>query len=205
MYLRVARLAQRHQVAEIITAAARHGNYVVYLLNRSEPTLFQTHLAQWVSRCITLSYLPPRSAVFLVAVGRTDELVIAAVHLLEVFLAVLSVTTVGAAGVGTRALWPSGHGGHLLKSNDLFFFYSKIVRYYLEFSYRHTRSPAGSLTDKAFSVFFADYIIPQIGYCKIVDFTVKFPEQSPHAAPCGAFCRCYLCRIPSERLSAPRS
>lgn len=25
--------------------------------------------------------------------------------------------------------------------------------------------------------FFADYIIPQRGYCKIVDFTVKFPER----------------------------
>ena len=27
------------------------------------------------------------------------------------------------------------------------------------------------------SVFFADYIIPQRDYCKIVDFTVKFPER----------------------------
>ncbi len=86
---------------------------MMYLLDRSEPTLFQTHLAQWVSHCITLSYLSPRSAVFLVAVGRTDELVIAVIHLLCVFLAVLSVTTVGAAGVGTGALWSSGHGGHL--------------------------------------------------------------------------------------------
>lgn len=25
--------------------------------------------------------------------------------------------------------------------------------------------------------FFADYIIPQRGYCKTVDFTVKFPER----------------------------
>lgn len=113
MYLCVARLAQRHQVVAIITAAARHGNDVVYLLNRSEPTLFQTHLAQRVSRSIPLSYLPPSSAVFLVAVGRTDEFVIVAVHLLCVFLAVLSVTTVGTAGVGTGALWSSGHGGHL--------------------------------------------------------------------------------------------
>lgn len=82
MYLRVARLTQRHQVAEIITAAVRHRNDMMYLLDRSEPTLFQTHLAQWVSRNIPLSYLPPRSAVFLVAVGRTSELVVAAVHLL---------------------------------------------------------------------------------------------------------------------------
>ena len=82
MYFRVAGLTQRHQVAEIITAAARHGNNVVYFLNRSEPTLFQTHLAQWVSRCITLSYLSPRSAVLLVAVSRTDEFIVAAVHLL---------------------------------------------------------------------------------------------------------------------------
>lgn len=83
---------------------------MVYLLNRSEPTLFQTHLAQQVSRCITLSYLPPRSSVLLVAVSRTDEFVIAAVHQLCVFLAVLSVTSVGTAGVGTWALWSSGHG-----------------------------------------------------------------------------------------------
>lgn len=150
MYLRVARLTQRHQVAEIITAAARHGNYVVYLLKRSEPTLFQTHLAQWVSRCITLSYLPPRSAVFLVAVGRTDELVIAAVHLLEVFLAVLSVTSVGTAGVGTGALWSSGHGGHLLESNDLFFFYSKIVRYYYEFFVQTHRKLCGFIDRQGF-------------------------------------------------------
>ena len=55
---------------------------MVYLLNRSEPTLFQTHLAQRVSRCITLSCLPPRSAVLLVAVSRADEFIVAAVHLL---------------------------------------------------------------------------------------------------------------------------
>lgn len=110
MYFRVARLTQRHQVVEIITAAVRHGNNVMYLLNRSESTLFQTHLAQRVSRSIPLSYIPPRSAVFLVAVSRTDEFIVAAVHLLCVFLAVLSVTSVGTAGVGTGALWSSGHG-----------------------------------------------------------------------------------------------
>ena len=80
MYFRVTRLTQRHQVAEIVTAAARHGNDVVHLFDRSELTLFQTHLAQWVSRCITLSYLSPRSAVLLVAVSRTDEFIVAAVH-----------------------------------------------------------------------------------------------------------------------------
>ena len=86
---------------------------MVYLLNRSESTIFQTHLAQRVSRNVPFSYLSPRSAVLLVAVGRADEFVIAAVHLLCVFIAVLSVTTVGTAGVRTRALWSSGHGGHL--------------------------------------------------------------------------------------------
>lgn len=133
MYLRVARLTQRHQVAEIITAAVRHRNDMMYLLDRSEPTLFQTHLAQRVSRCITLSYLPPRSAVFLVAVGRTDEFIVAAVHLLCVFLAVLSVTSVGTAGVGTRSLRSSGHGFHLLG---------------------HRKSPAGYKTHKALCIFF---------------------------------------------------
>ena len=95
---------------------------MVYLLNRIEPTLFQTHLAQWVSRSIPLSYLPPRSAVFLVAVGRTDEFIVAAVHLLCVFLAVLSVTSVGTAGVGTWALWSSGHG--VISSNRTIPFYN---------------------------------------------------------------------------------
>lgn len=79
-------------------------------LHGSEPTFFQTHLAQRVSRCITLSYLTPSPAVFLVAVGGANELVVTAVHLLCVFLAVLPVTTFGTAGVGTGALWPSGHG-----------------------------------------------------------------------------------------------
>lgn len=106
---------------------------MVYLLNRIEPTLFQTHLAQWVSRSIPLSYLPPRSAVFLVAVGRTDEFIVAAVHLLCVFLAVLSVTSVGTAGVGTRSLRSSGHVFHLLG---------------------HRKSPAGYKTHKALCTFF---------------------------------------------------
>ena len=48
MYFRVTRLTQRHQIVEVITAASRHGNEMVYLLNRSEPTRFQTHLAQRV-------------------------------------------------------------------------------------------------------------------------------------------------------------
>ena len=86
----------------------------MYLLNRGKPTLFQTHLAQRVSRSIPLSYLPPRSAVLLVTVGGTDELVIAAVHKACVYLAVLSVTSVGTAGEGTRSLRSSGHGVHLL-------------------------------------------------------------------------------------------
>lgn len=80
VYFRVTRLTQRHQVAEIVTAAARHGNDVVHLLNRSEPTLFQTHLAQRVSRNVPPAYFPPRSAVFLVAVSGADELVVSAVH-----------------------------------------------------------------------------------------------------------------------------
>lgn len=120
MYFRMTRLTKRHQVAEIVTAAARHGNNVMYLLNRSKPTLFQTHLAQRVSRNVPPAYLPPRSAVLLVAVGRADEFVIAAVHLLCVFIAVLPVTSVRAARVGTRSLRSSGHGIHLLKSHDFF-------------------------------------------------------------------------------------
>ena len=105
----------------------------MYLLNRSEPTLFQTHLAQRVSRSIPLSYLSPRSAVFFVAVGRTDEFIVTAVHQLCVFLAVLSVTSVGTAGVGTWALRSSGHGGHLLG---------------------HRKSPASYKTHKALCIFF---------------------------------------------------
>mgnify|MGYP007084265844 CR=1 FL=1 len=102
-------------------------------LHGSEPTLFQTHLAQRVSRCITLSYLTPSPAVFLVAVGGANELVVTAVHLLCVFLAVLSVTSVGAAGVGTGALWSFGHGVHLLG---------------------HRKSPASYKTHKALCIFF---------------------------------------------------
>lgn len=139
MYLRVARLTQRHQIAEIITAAARHGNDMVYLLNRSEPTLFQTHLAQWVSRNVPPAYLSPRSAVFLVAVSRTDQFVVAAVHLLCVFLAVLSVTSVGTAGVGTRALWSSGHG---------------VISLGIEKALR-------VIKPTRLSVYFSKYIIPQ--------------------------------------------
>ena len=82
MYFRMTRLTQRHQVAELVCTATGHRNYVVDFLHGSKSTLFQTHLAQRVSRCITLSYLSPRSAVFLVAVSMTDEFIVAAVHLL---------------------------------------------------------------------------------------------------------------------------
>mgnify|MGYP007062408589 CR=1 FL=1 len=83
---------------------------MVYLLHGSKPTIFQAHLAQWVSRNVPPAYLPPRSAVFLVAVSGADELVVAVVHKACVFLAVLSITSVGTAGVGTRPLRSSGHG-----------------------------------------------------------------------------------------------
>ena len=146
----MARLTQRHQVAKIITAAARHGNDMVYLLNRSEPTLFQTYLAQRVSRNVPFSYLTPRSAVFLVAVSGANEFIVAAIHLLCVFLAVLSVTSVGTAGVGTGALWSSGHGCHLLKSNDSFFFDLNIVRYYYEFFVQTHRKPCGFINLQGF-------------------------------------------------------
>lgn len=53
---------------------------MMYLLNRSEPALFQTQLAQRVRRNVPTAYFPPRSAVFLVAVSGADELVVAAVH-----------------------------------------------------------------------------------------------------------------------------
>ena len=122
VYFRMTRLTKRHQVAEIVTAAARHGNDVVHLFDRSELTLFQTHLAQRVSRNVPPAYLPPRSAVLLVAVGRADELVIAAVHLLCVFLAVLPVTSVRAARVGTRSLRSSGHV--VISSNRTISFYN---------------------------------------------------------------------------------
>ena len=80
MYSRVARLAQRHQIAELVCTAAGHRDYMVYLLNRSKPTFFQTHLAQRVGQNVPPAYLPPRSAVLLVAVSGADELVVSAVH-----------------------------------------------------------------------------------------------------------------------------
>lgn len=53
-----------------------------------------------------MPHAPPSPAVLITVTGAFT----AAVHCLCVFLAVLSVTTVGTAGVGTGTLWSSGHG-----------------------------------------------------------------------------------------------
>ena len=89
------------------------GYDVVDFLHGSQPTLFQTLLAQRMLRSIPVTDTLPRSAVGFIDVRVT---LIPAVLLpcrLSVFFTVLSVTKIGTAGVGTRS---PGSARHLVTS-----------------------------------------------------------------------------------------
>ena len=65
---------------------------VVNLLHRSQPTSFETHLAERMCRGVPVAYTSPRMTVLLVDVRTALVLVILAAFLHTMFLAVLSIT-----------------------------------------------------------------------------------------------------------------
>ena len=85
----------------------------MYLFNGRQPAFFLAAFAQWVCRRIAVTDTFPSPTVLFVDVGRTLILVILSTSLRPVFLAVLSVTQVGTAGIGARALWLPWHMVHL--------------------------------------------------------------------------------------------
>ena len=102
MYLRVARLAQTHEVLSCVSAALGNGQNVVYFLHRSQPTFLETLFTQWMLCGITVTDALPRSAVFTVDIGTALVFIVFAALLRAVLLTELSVTEVGTARMRAR-------------------------------------------------------------------------------------------------------
>ena len=92
MYLRVARLTQAHEVVHRVRSTLRDRQDVVNLLHRSQPTSFETHLAERMSRCVPVTDTSPRMTVLFIDVRGSLVLVILATFLYAVLVAVLSIT-----------------------------------------------------------------------------------------------------------------
>ena len=101
----VARTAQRHQVSASMSPAFGYRQHMMHLVHRGELALFQTHLTQRVLTNIAVTDTLPRSAVFFVDIRGTLILVILPPHLFSMLFAVLPVTQVRTAGIGTRTPW----------------------------------------------------------------------------------------------------
>lgn len=69
VYLRVAGLAQAHEVLSCVSAALGNGQNVVYFLHRSQPTFLEALFTQRMLCGITVADTLPRSAVFAVDIG----------------------------------------------------------------------------------------------------------------------------------------
>ena len=103
MYLRVAGLAQTHEVLSCVSAALRNGQNVVYFLHRSQPTFLETLFTQRMLCRIAVTDALPCSAVLTVDIGTALVFIVFAAFLRAVLLTELSVTEVVAAGVRTRS------------------------------------------------------------------------------------------------------
>ena len=78
---------------------------MMHLVHRGELALFQTHLTQRVLSNIAVTDTLPRSPVFLIDIRGTLILVVLPPRLFPMLFAVLPVTQVRTAGVGTRTPW----------------------------------------------------------------------------------------------------
>ena len=92
MYLGVARLTQAHEVVHRVRSTLRDRQDVVNLLHWSQPTSFETHLAERMSRCVPVTDTSPRMTVFFIDVRGTLIPVILAAFFHTMFLTVLSIT-----------------------------------------------------------------------------------------------------------------
>ena len=71
---------------------------VVNFLHRGKPTFFETHLAERMCRCVSVTDTSPRMTVLLAYVRRSLVLVILAAFFYAVLVTVLSVTEIGTTG-----------------------------------------------------------------------------------------------------------
>lgn len=103
VYLRVAGLAQTHEVLSCVSAALGNGQNVVYFLHWCQPTFLETLFTQRMLCDVAVTDALPRSAVFAVDIGAALVFVVLAAFLHTVLFTKLSFTEVGTAGVRTRS------------------------------------------------------------------------------------------------------
>ena len=109
MYPGVTGLAQTHKVVHRVCSALRDRQDVVNLLHWGKPSFPQTHLAERMCRCVSVTDTSPRMAILLIYVRGTLVLVILTAFFYAVLVTVLSVTEIGTTWVGT---WSFGFVWH---------------------------------------------------------------------------------------------
>ena len=98
MYPGVTGLTQAHEVVHGVCSSLRDRQDVVNFLHRGKPTFFETHLAERMCRCVSVTDTSPRMTVLLAYVRRSLVLVILAAFFYAVLVTVLSVTEIGTTG-----------------------------------------------------------------------------------------------------------
>ena len=109
VYLGVTGLTQAHKVVHGVRSTLRDRQDVVNFLHRSQPTSFETHFAERMSRRVPVTDSSPCMTVLLVYVRGTLVLVILTAFFYAVLVTVLSVTEIGTTWVGT---WSFGFVWH---------------------------------------------------------------------------------------------
>lgn len=109
MNLRVAGLTQAHQIVPYVSAAFGNGQNVVYFLHRSQLPFLETLFAQRMLCGVAVTDAFPRSAVLFIDVCAALVFVVLSTFLHTVLFTKLSLTKIGAAGVGAWSEWSLGH------------------------------------------------------------------------------------------------
>ena len=103
MYPGVTGLTQAHEVVHRVRSTLRDRQNVVNLLYWSQPSFPQTHLAERMCRCVSVTDTSPRMTVLFVYVRGSLVLIILAAFFYTVLVTVLSITEVWTTWVGTRS------------------------------------------------------------------------------------------------------
>lgn len=109
MDLRVARLAQAHQVAGIVGAALGNRKNMMNFLDRCQPAFLEALLTQGVRRCVPVTDALPSPTVFAVDVRAALVLVVTVPVQLLMLRTEASVGEPWTAGVSAGLLWTPRH------------------------------------------------------------------------------------------------
>ena len=109
MDLGVTGLTETHEVVPCVSAAFGNGQNVVNFLYRGQPTFLEAHLTERMLRRIAVTDAFPCSAVLAVDISAALVFVVLSAFLHTVLFTELSVTQVGAAGMGAGPEWSLGH------------------------------------------------------------------------------------------------